>query len=232
MHRYLIKFNKSGLIRYTSHLDMIRLFHRAFKRIGISLAYSRGFNPHPKMSFAQPLSLGYTSIGEYLECETTKPYMTDKVKNDLNDTLPEGIEITGCWVLPESKKSIASLVTWASYEITCKGKFQPSFDLIECFLNQDNIVTQKKQKNKKIKDVDIKPLIRELKILREKKSEVVIFTMIRAGSDANLNPDFLMSAFSTYAQTNYDKIDFEIKRLEIFDSEFQPIQLKVINNIF
>ena len=58
MSRYVIKFSKEGNIRYISHLDLLRLFKRSFKRVGIKLQYSQGFNPHPKMSFAQPLSLG------------------------------------------------------------------------------------------------------------------------------------------------------------------------------
>ena len=57
MGQYAIKFSKQGFICYTSHLDLLRLFKRAFKKAGIKLAYSQGFNPHPKMGFAQPLVL-------------------------------------------------------------------------------------------------------------------------------------------------------------------------------
>ena len=72
MSRYVVKFYKEGVLRYISHLDLLRLFKRSFKRVDIKLQYSQGFNPHPKMSFAQPLSLGYDSRGEYLEIETVK----------------------------------------------------------------------------------------------------------------------------------------------------------------
>ena len=61
MGRYLLKFTKEGNIRYISHLDLLRVFQRAMKRAGISLRYSQGFNPHAKISFAHPLSLGYSS---------------------------------------------------------------------------------------------------------------------------------------------------------------------------
>ena len=54
MSKYILTFEKSGYIRYTSHLDMVRLFQRAIRRSGIILAYSQGFNPHPKMSFSVP----------------------------------------------------------------------------------------------------------------------------------------------------------------------------------
>ena len=69
MTRYIMQFSKTGTSCYISHLDLVRVFHRAFKRAGIKLEYSKGFNPHPKMGFAQPLSLGYTGIREYIEFE-------------------------------------------------------------------------------------------------------------------------------------------------------------------
>ena len=68
--RYVLKFTKSGYVKYISHLDLLRLFKRAFKKTGLTLKYSQGFNPHPKMGFAQPLSLGYSSICELIEYET------------------------------------------------------------------------------------------------------------------------------------------------------------------
>ncbi len=55
--KYIIEFSKTGTICYTSHLDIMKVFKRAFNRAGIRLAYSQGFNPHPKMGLAQPLSL-------------------------------------------------------------------------------------------------------------------------------------------------------------------------------
>ena len=66
MSKYVLTFSKSGLIRFTSHLDMLRLFKRGFRRAGIELKYSQGFNPHPRMGFAQPLSLGYLAEAELL----------------------------------------------------------------------------------------------------------------------------------------------------------------------
>ena len=74
MYKYAVGFSKTGTICYTSHLDIMRLFNCVIKRAGIKLAYSHGFNPHPKMVFAQPLSLGYTGLNEYIEIETTEDH--------------------------------------------------------------------------------------------------------------------------------------------------------------
>ena len=79
MSKYIIEFSKTGTICYTSHLDLMRIFKRVFKRTGIALAYSQGFNPHPKMGFAQPLSLGYWGMEEYIEFETAEEWQPDQL---------------------------------------------------------------------------------------------------------------------------------------------------------
>ena len=104
MSRYLIRFTRQGLLRYTSHLDLVRLFQRALKRSGIRVSYSAGFNPHPRMSFAQPLSLGFTSSGEYLEIQCELYYEPSAILAALQPTLPDGIRAESCRKLPETGK--------------------------------------------------------------------------------------------------------------------------------
>ncbi len=68
--RYVIKFSVRDRLALVSHLEWIRLFERLFRREGIKLYYSEGFNPHPKMVFAGPRPLGVESESEYLEVHT------------------------------------------------------------------------------------------------------------------------------------------------------------------
>ena len=88
MARLYLRFAKRGYIRYTSHLDLLRLFKRAFKRTGVPLAYSQGYNPHPKMSFAQPLSLGYTAEQEFLEFYTYEDMPAEELLARMAPALP------------------------------------------------------------------------------------------------------------------------------------------------
>ena len=117
MSKYVLTFSKSGLIRFTSHLDMLRLFKRGFRRAGIELKYSQGFNPHPRMGFAQPLSLGYLAEAELLEFETTREYTKDEIISSMKPTLAQGIAIHGVGIA-EGKKSLAALVDSATYTVT------------------------------------------------------------------------------------------------------------------
>ncbi len=107
-NRYAIKFSKDGYIKYTSHLDLLRMFKRAFKKTGLALKYSQGFNPHPKMGFAQPLSLGYSSRCELIEFETQMPHTTGELMEKLRDEMPEGIKLLSCFELDEKIKSLAA----------------------------------------------------------------------------------------------------------------------------
>ena len=97
--KYIIDFSKTGTICYTSHLDIMKVFKRSFKRAGISIAYSQGFNPHPKMGFAQPLSLGYWGLEEYVEFETaaadaaSEPFAADEMLQVFNQ---KSVLIHGC----------------------------------------------------------------------------------------------------------------------------------------
>ena len=107
-NRYVIKFSKTGYVKYTSHLDLLRMFKRAFKKADLGLSYSQGFNPHPKMSFAQPLSLGYAGRSELIELETARPHQTAEILRAMQGQMPQGIEILACYELPAEVKSLAA----------------------------------------------------------------------------------------------------------------------------
>lgn len=116
--KYIIKFAKRGRMAYISHLDTQHQFLRVLRMLGLRPTYSNGFNPHPKMSFALPLSLGFSSISEYLEFETETNVNTSTVIEKLNSVLPDGIEVLEFKEkTPEIKKTLASLVTEVRYEI-------------------------------------------------------------------------------------------------------------------
>ena len=117
MSKYIIEFAKTGTICFTSHLDLMRIFKRAFKRTGIALAYSQGFNPHPKMGFAQPLSLGYWGMQEYIEFETAADRQPLELMQTLAAGLPEGIELKACLPAEHLTKTLAAHTVAAEYMI-------------------------------------------------------------------------------------------------------------------
>lgn len=223
MNRYIIRFSKEGYIKYTSHLDMLRLFKRAFKKTRILLAYSQGFNPHPKMGFAQPLSLGYTSKCELLEFETTKSFDSLEIKERLTNVMPEGVELLDCRRLDTDVKSLASVVTEAEYEVIFPVpadmvNFQK---LVENYLNQEQIIAEKRQKKtRKMVAVDIKGKIREMAITAGEK--LTLHLKLDSGSNSNLSPEQVITTFLAYTGLDVKRYDVEVERTKInFDSKLQ-----------
>ena len=220
MARYYLQFTKEGDAVYTSHLDMQRFFKRAFARAGVGLAFSNGFNPHPKMSFAQPLSLGYSSRGEYLEFQTAEPWQAEDILAHLQEVMPEGIRILTVCQLPEQGKSLASMCVAASYriflkwdeqEMGCKAKDFP----MRGFLDQDEILVLKRMKKKKEpKEVDIKGKIREIEWAAQ-DDIIIMSTILDAGSDSNLSPDLLIQAIGRYVGHPIPPDNVEITRVKI-----------------
>ena len=89
---------KSSL--FISHLDIMRLWERAFNRAGIPLAYSEGFNPHPRISLAVPLALGITSEAELMDIITAREVSPHWFTAALNRVLPSGIKIMQVYPMP------------------------------------------------------------------------------------------------------------------------------------
>lgn len=213
MNRYVIGFSKSGFIKYTSHLDMLRFFKRALKKADIRLEYSQGFNPHPKMGFAQPLSLGYTSKCELLEIETKEKYDINDIKQRLDNIMTEGIKITFVRELKENIKSIAANVSGANYIVYMPVKSDSrDFDaVLQDYLSQDRIIGLKKQKKtKKLVETDIKSKIRKISII---PNEHLILNMnLDCGSNSNLSPELVISTFMDFAQLPIERYDVEVER--------------------
>ncbi len=219
MNRYVIKFSKEGNIRYISHLDLLRLFKRSFKRSGVKLQHSQGFNPHPKMSFAQPLSLGYYSIGEYLEFDTVEAYSARAILERIRSVMPEGIKVLSCEALPAGGKSLAALTEYAGYEIILPSAVDSGESIsknINDYLCQNQIFVIKHQKKTgKDLEINIKPMIAELSGYVD-NNLIMLTTKLAAGSSANLSPEILLASFCRYAGIEYERSEVTIKRLELY----------------
>lgn len=216
MPRYAMKFSKEGMMKYISHLDMMRLFRRTFKRSGMSLVYSKGYNPHPKMSFAQPLSLGYTSIGEWMDFETQKSWKPKEILNKLQPLMPHGVTLLQCREEKETK-TLAARCTAAEYliRIPLEKPVQISSDCAADFLAQETIMVPKKQKkNKKWKDVNIREKIQSLE-LHQEGNNLFLSTVLDAGSQSNLSPELLIQAWMSFFGLPLHRETIEILRKKI-----------------
>ncbi len=213
MSKYALKFTKTGLIKFTSHLDLLRMFKRAFRRAGIPVSYSQGFNPHPRMGFCQPLSLGYTGLGELIEFQTDSDKGRTEWLDLIRKSLPEGIELLSLGIIADGQKSMAASCFAAEYDIV----FDIPYDLKEFkqitadFMAQDEILVSKKAKSGKISDVDIKGKIRELSA-SDNDGRLMLSAVLDSGSSSNLSPELLVRSFCDFALPYTERYKISVVR--------------------
>lgn len=163
--KIIAAFEKREGISYTSHLDVQRTLHRTFRRAGIPLAYSKGFNPHPKLSFATALATGYTSSGEWFEVEVSEPIALETFIARVNAAFPNGMRIVQAFVADASIDTLSKLLRAARYtmELTFSEPVAPKAvrDAVEGLMAADAIIVDKRTKSG-VKPTDIRPDIMEV----------------------------------------------------------------------
>lgn len=203
-NRYVFTFKKTGLMIYISHLDLQRLFRRILKSSGYKIAYSQGFNPHPKIALAQPLSLGYTGLNEYMEVELLSGNDPHTVMDSLNMNLPKGIEITTAGFMPENVKSLSASTKAAVYKIAFSdATVLLSQEKLDDFMAQEKIYGLRRQKKtKELVESEIKNKIHWMKISGDNMLEF----QVDCGSNSNLNPEVLLKSFTKFCDLNDESI--------------------------
>jgi|GEM_PF-60769 len=121
VQRVRLAFAKLPAIRYIGHLDVVRLFERAFRRARLPLAYTLGFTPHPRLVFAAPLALGATGSHELLDVYLTQRLALDDLRHRLAAQLPPGCRLVALQEVALDAPSASALVRWAEYRVEVAG---------------------------------------------------------------------------------------------------------------
>lgn len=229
-----IKFRKYGVMIFIGHLDVMRFFQKAMRRAGIPIAFTGGYSPHMIMSFAQPLGVGVTSDGEYLDIELKEAIDPDEAVRRLNGVMVEGIEVVGFIRISDDKKSSGmTIVAAASYRVSLLESAR-SADItrafpdswrpkMEAFSGQESIVVLKRTKRSE-KETDIKPMIYQLRMEQDS-----VYLFLAAGSEQNLKPDLVMAAFMEYIGEDPDSVPFHYHRVDVYAR--QPEEVKYSGNL-
>lgn len=188
-------FEKTGNARYISHLDLMRVFQRAFKRAGLPLTHTQGFNPRPSVSIALPLSLGVESRCELLDFDLEIPVDCGEIREKLNASLVEGVYVREVYERGEKIKNLALLQS----RLVLEYDRQVPNDVIEQLQNlfsQPELIVEKKGKNGMTQQ-DIIPMLRRLEVDRTSDREVEMIALHCCQNPA-LNPMQLSAAIGTY----------------------------------
>jgi radical SAM-linked protein len=190
-------------------------FQKAIRRADIDVKYSEGFSPHQVISFAQPLSVGATSDGEYMDMTVNSMVSTKDIMDRLNNVLNEGIKILAITELSERDEKAMTASFAARYRLNFRENIRPDFDWcskFEEYLSQDKLPAMKKTKSGE-KEIDMKPMIFEYCIDSAKEEVNILLSM---SSSATLKPTLLFEGFFAYVGKEFNKNALAIHRVDIY----------------
>lgn len=194
MRKIRVMYEKTGRAIYISHLDVMRTFQRSINRAGIDIKHTEGFNPHPYISIALPLSLGHTGKCEFLDMVINDDMGCGEIVSRLNSALPEGIRALSAYADASPVRNIAYSEYLLSLEYD-SGVGKETAEKIKDLLKKDEIVVVKKSKRGE-NDVNIAPMIKSKKI-EASEDKIEITAVLSAGSES-LNPEYLIRAIKKY----------------------------------
>ena len=207
-------FEKKGNAIWISHLDLMRLFQRAFNRAGLLLTHTQGFNPRPSVSIALPLSVGIESRCELLDFHLDgEPVSNEEILTRLNDTLVDGVRVLAVYDDGQKIKNIAYLDCTLVLEYDRGVPSGAAAALAELF-GRESVIVTKKSKNGMMEQ-NIIPMIRSIKTAQTDDNTLTVQARICC-QNPSLNPMQLCSAIESHSPSLSP--DFaKCRREEVYD---------------
>jgi len=207
-------FEKKGNAVWISHLDLMRLFQRAFQRAGLPLTHTQGFNPRPSVSIALPLSVGTESGCELLDFALDNgTYTLEEIKTRLNSCLVSGVRVLDVYENGKKLRDLAFLHCTVTLEYD-HGIPAGGWEAISELFTRDSLSVPKRTKNE-MQEQDIIPMIRNLTV-RQLDSCTLLLDAVVCCQNPTLNPAQLVTAIELHAPQW--KPDFSrCARNEIYD---------------
>ena len=205
-------FSKTGRAKYVSHLDLVRAMTRAVRRADIPLWYTEGFNRHPYLTFASPLSLGYEGLRETMDIRMADDFPYDELAARLNAVLPEGLEVISVVDVVAKAGDLAA----AEYRLT----IHLPASVIQDALAANELLVEKRTKKKTMKTIDILPYFKNAVVEAVGENETVVTVSLPSGGNENVNPGLFITALKGVVGADVDAEVLRLRLLLADGSEF------------
>ncbi len=183
-------FKKSGPLRFVSHLDMNRVMTRLLRLSKVPIWYTEGFNRHPYITFALPLSLGFSSEYEVMDFRLEDDNFNIKTAEKMiSDVCPDGIEV----IALKEPVFKSGKIAFADFEITFFKDSLADKNSLNIFLSLPQIIVSKKTKKGGLKEIDLAEKIKSFEIVDGK--ELRLKLRLPAGGEDNVNPKILIDRY-------------------------------------
>lgn len=176
-----------------SHLDLMHTWERVIRRSQLPLAYSQGFNPHPKINFASAIAVGTTSDGEYMDMELSQDLSMEEIQAALDRAMPPAFEVTQIKHVQGKTPSLMSIIQRGRYKLWLEfvqDVTQQELDAaVEQFWAQEETIIYRYKKNSKDKKpVNIRPGVFEI-ALQADGNHATMEILVQSGNDGNVRPE-------------------------------------------
>jgi radical SAM-linked protein len=187
--RLRITFARDATLKYIGHLDMARTWQRILRRADLPLAYSEGFNPQPKITFAAALPVGCTSEHEVMDIVLSPARDVDEVRERLQHTLPPGIALISIGEVELHVPALQTQLIATEFAIMVDdGSIDDLADRVQTFLSATEVMRDRRGKS-----YNLRPLVQAISIERE-PDRVVIRSRLQSTESGTGRPDELASA--------------------------------------
>ena len=185
-----LRFEKTGRAVYISHLDLMHTMQRAFNRAGYALKYSEGFNPHPQIAIALPLSVGTGSLCEIMDFKLKEEPDLAELPARLSAVMPEGIRVTEAYEFTRKVSELKWLQVEGVFEYDERDPREMAEELAAFYAGESIRITKKTKRG--MGETDIRPGIRELHFTPGER--LVNITAILSAQEPTINPELLAEA--------------------------------------
>ncbi len=209
-----IKFCKVGNLQFVSHLDLQRTFHRVLVRANIPMWYTKGFNPHAKLVFGLPLSVGCESMCEMADLKIERKIGLEDIKNQLNAQLTNEMYVLDAYYPTTKFADIA----YAEYTITMKADGIDDTTALKATNRFALPIMMMKKSKSGEKEVDITSFVKKIGFESE-NGVMTAKAILAAGSQQNLNPEYIVTALRECEDTAKDleELTYRIMRDRVYD---------------
>ena len=199
-------------MRFVSHLDMNRFMSRIIHKTKLPIWYTEGFNKHPYITFALPLSLGFESDYEVMDFRIVDDDIPlENIKKAFEDVFPPYLEMVDvCYPVMKTGD-----VAFADFKVTFDSDNVNFYNLIQRIFSQTEIMVSKKSKKGAISEIDIAPKIKNCSINMDNNISVLL--TLPAGSKDNINPNMLLN----YIEEQGDLPEYIVCRTALYNDKLE-----------
>lgn len=209
-NRYRITFTRDRTVRFVGHLDLAKTWERVLRRADLPVAFSQGFHPLPKITFASALPVGCTSEAEVMDVVLTEPIAPSDMAARLAPALPAGIAIASITEVPLNAPALQAALRWAEYVVTVETDEtrEQVESKVQTFLAASSLMRERRGKS-----YDLRPLVLSLTVEAVLASSVQLVMQLLADANAGTGrPDEVLAALGwadTPAQIHRRELGFE-----------------------